>query len=163
MVRLALASPATPGYAGSFGLRSPRQADAVIFKLSHYRFSDLTPYARGGLLWRAKAPVLLQDVTVRHSRHVVADNPVQRLASRLFLVACRQLSRKLHKERKHLRDHLLGLLLITLLRRTVINVLVEKVLDLPALGIHLRAEGNQALRISPHFLHRRHARLADQF
>src|SRR6476660_445765 len=139
MVRLALASPATPGYAGSFGLRSPRQADAVIFKLTHYRFSDLTPYARGLLLWRAKAPVLLQDVTVRHPRHVVADNPVQRLAPRLFLVACRQLSRKLHKERKNLRDYLLGLLLVALLRRTVINVLVEKFLDLPPFFVYFMA------------------------
>jgi len=29
--------PRLSRYAGSFGLRSPRQADAVIFKLTHYR------------------------------------------------------------------------------------------------------------------------------
>src|SRR3979411_2453959 len=85
---------------------------------------------RNLLLLSTKPAVLLENKTVGHSRHVVADNPMQRLAPRLLLVARRQLVWRLHKEREHLCNHMLGLLLVALLRRTVINVLVEKFFDL---------------------------------
>src|ERR1041385_4844783 len=82
------------------------------------------------LLRRKKTLMLLQDIGVGHSGNVVANDLVKRLSTRLLLVGGRQLARKPHKKRKHFGYYLLRLLLVTLLRRTVIDILVKKFFDL---------------------------------
>src|SRR5689334_25254377 len=106
--------------------------------------------------------MLLQNIAVRHSGYVVADNAMEWFHPGFFLIAGRQLSRRPDKECEHLRNHLLSLSLVPLECRTKIDILVKKVLDLPPLLVNFWAEGTKPARKLADIMHRPHTWLCDR-
>src|SRR5262249_5855567 len=66
---------------------------------------------RGAFGWRAKPMVLLEDIVIGHSRQVVTDHTIDRLAAELLLVGHWQLFRESQEVFEELGDYVLRLLL----------------------------------------------------
>src|ERR1700744_614553 len=114
----------------------------IAFRNSFLRF-ELNV---GFLPWRQEPLMLLQDVAIGHACNKITDNAMQRLMKRFFLIGGGQFPRRLDKEREHLCNYLLRLVLIALQRRIEIDVFIEKLFYLPALFIHRRTESKKPPR-----------------
>src|SRR6202790_2959664 len=112
---------------------------------------------RRGFLPATILLILLIDERIRHPRDVVADHAGQRLLGGLFAVVARQVVGFLHPVGEEFSRDALGVFFLSRERRTIVEILVEKVFQTPTLLFDRRAERRQALGVTPNIFQRTHA------